>query len=239
MKYELRDDGGSSKTVEAESMEEALELAEDWVRSGDWGDKGADVDVYIIAYDDAGEEIEHDTITITVEAEEPDCLDDVTAHDWRSPYAIVGGIKENPGVWGHGGGVIIDEVCMICGTGKTTDTWAQNHHGRQGLRRVSYQPRKYTPDDVSGSLDYAFPVDWDVSEALDYHRDEYGLVIGRTTILGHEYSASYEVDADGNCDISEDDHDILPGDLEWPQPPQEYVDDAKGLIDEHAYDGEG
>lgn len=45
-------------------------------------------------------------------------------HEWQSPQWL-GGVKENPGVWGHGGGVIVHEVCE-CGARKITDTWANN-----------------------------------------------------------------------------------------------------------------
>lgn len=79
---------------------------------------------------------------LTIEPVEPDCEDG--EHDWQSPYDIVGGIKENPGVWSNGGGVIINEVCIKCGCGKTTDTWAQNPiTGEQGLRSVAYEEGKY------------------------------------------------------------------------------------------------
>ena len=39
----------------------------------------------------------------TAEPSAPDCHDR-HEHNWRSPIEIVGGIKENPGVWSHGGG---------------------------------------------------------------------------------------------------------------------------------------
>jgi hypothetical protein len=76
-------------------------------------------------------------ITIEIEAE-PDC--EAEEHDWQSPYEVVGGVKENPGVRGHGGGVIIKECCAHCGRYRFTDTWAQRRDtGEQGLRRVSYE----------------------------------------------------------------------------------------------------
>lgn len=60
-------------------------------------------------------------------------------HFFHSPHSIVGGIEENPGVWGHGGGVIILEVCKHCGLEKHTDTWAQNpQNGQQGLTSIRY-----------------------------------------------------------------------------------------------------
>lgn len=46
-----------------------------------------------------------------------------SGHEWTSPHEVVGGLKENPGVFGHGGGVVIREVCAHCGRQRRTDTW--------------------------------------------------------------------------------------------------------------------
>lgn len=82
---------------------------------------------------------DRECITITLDAEEPDC-EDGESHDWRSPYSVLGGLKENPGVWGHGGGVVITEVCAHCGRYRVTDTWAQRPDtGEQGLTSVEYR----------------------------------------------------------------------------------------------------
>lgn len=54
---------------------------------------------------------------------------DEHGHAWRSPHAVVGGIEENPGVYGHAGGVTIDEVCVRCGLRRLTDTWDQSYTG--------------------------------------------------------------------------------------------------------------
>jgi len=82
---------------------------------------------------------ERDSVTVALEPDEPDCADGAD-HDWRSPLSVVGGIAENPGVWGHGGGVIIREVCSRCGAYRVTDTWAQDREtGEQGLRSVRYE----------------------------------------------------------------------------------------------------
>ena len=82
---------------------------------------------------------ESDNSTVKLDAEEPDC-EDGEEHDWRSPYSVLGGFKENPGVWGHGGGVIIREVCAHCGQYRITDSWAQRPDtGEQGLESVEYE----------------------------------------------------------------------------------------------------
>ena len=79
------------------------------------------------------------SVTVAIDPSEPECRDGKT-HDWKSPISIVGGIAENPGVQAHGGGVVIEEICIQCGCGKTTDTWAQNpSNGKQGLTSISYE----------------------------------------------------------------------------------------------------
>lgn len=143
------DDGNAEITGEFESGQEA---AQDYVDTGEWNmdeesescwitvwawREGIDIDGDIV-------QVDRDSYTIRVDPDEPECSDGED-HDWQSPLEIVGGIKENPGVWGHGGGVVIQEVCMRCGCGKLIDTWAQDpQNGRQGLTSVSYEPGKYT-----------------------------------------------------------------------------------------------
>lgn len=130
-------DGGIELEIEANSAEEA---AREYVDGGDCSET-IWINVYVTPVDDSGEAIEdeRERMTITLDPDEPDC-EDGEEHDWRSPYSVLGGIEENPGVWGHGGGVIIDEVCAHCGRYKTTDTWAQNPEtGEQGLKSVAYR----------------------------------------------------------------------------------------------------
>jgi hypothetical protein len=79
------------------------------------------------------------SVTVQVDPEEPACADE-HEHDWRSPHPVLGGCESNPGVWGHGGGVIIREVCAHCGAYRVTDTWAQDPGtGEQGLTSVAYE----------------------------------------------------------------------------------------------------
>lgn len=92
------------------------------------------------------EEPDSEWIRITLEPNEPEC-EEGEDHDWQSPIEIVGGIAENPGVWGHGGGVIITVICMHCGTERVTDTWAQDmSDGVQGLKSTSYVANKYADE---------------------------------------------------------------------------------------------
>lgn len=139
------DDGNAEIKYEDMTAEEA---AQKYVDSGDWDrDNTTWFRIYTWreGIDEHGEIVRFDENTheITLTAEEPDC-DEGQEHDWQAPYEIVGGIKENPGVWGHGGGVIIHEVCIHCGCERVTDTWAQNREtGEQGLTSVEYSLDKY------------------------------------------------------------------------------------------------
>lgn len=125
------------------------EAAQQYVDGGDWGDSKSTAWIPIRTYrkgiNDEGdiEILDEESHTITIEPVEPDCIDG-EEHDWQSPIELVGGIKENPGVWGNGGGVIINEVCIHCGCGRKTNTWAQNPStGEQGLRSVEYKENEY------------------------------------------------------------------------------------------------
>lgn len=140
--YEARMDG-ASQAIEADSLESAIEQAKDWARDGNWELDGTTIWVHAYAVEIAagGEETAH-SVTVQIDPEEPKCAGG--EHDWQSPVEIVGGIKENPGVWGHGGGVTIQSACMKCGCGQLIDTWAQDPEtGEQGLRSTTYEPGKY------------------------------------------------------------------------------------------------
>ena len=146
----LREDGEGYDTITACNAKEALEEARDNVDRSNYADcKGAlwiDVDVRCA---ETGEEAQAEVV---LDEEEPDC-EDGGEHDWQSPYSIVGGIKENPGVWGKGGGTLSKEVCMRCGCGRHTDTWAQRpDNGVQGYTVVTYEPGEFS-DQVSELLD--------------------------------------------------------------------------------------
>jgi hypothetical protein len=125
------------------SLKEALILARDHVEAGDWDLSCGTVwvDYSIDGEIEEGVRME----TAVLQQPEPECTED--EHDWQSPHAIVGGLKENPGVWGHGAGLVINEVCVHCGCGKSTDTYATRpDNGTQGHTVVSYERGKYSDD---------------------------------------------------------------------------------------------
>lgn len=136
-RWDLSEVGYHYDTVTADTLEAALDLAE----------AGVDPDVYDTSEGTVYVEVharnpitgEEGWRTVVLSPPEPDCWDDQT-HEWQSPYSVLGGVRENPGVWGHGGGLIIREVCRHCGTYRITDTWAQcRDTGAQGLTEVTYE----------------------------------------------------------------------------------------------------
>ena len=61
-------------------------------------------------------------VEFMVGATEPECTH-ADGHSWHRPHEIVGGIEENPGVFGSGGGILTRDVCRHCGLIRETDTW--------------------------------------------------------------------------------------------------------------------
>jgi hypothetical protein len=134
----LCNDGNAEIEIEAENPQEA---AQEYVDGGDWGDPvnhtfWVDVSVKLKGTNNAG------WYKITMHPEEPECTQD--EHDWQSPYWLLGGVKENPGCWGHGGGAVSEAVCLHCGCSRLEDTWAQDmSDGTQGHYAIEYTPGKY------------------------------------------------------------------------------------------------
>lgn len=129
--------------------ESGAEAAQEYVAAGDWGSETFTEWVRVrvwrtaVTLDTDGDpvrlRVDTEHHTITVEPDEPDCADD-EAHEWCSPHSVLGGCTENPGVQGHGGGVIITEICRHCGTYRVTDTWDHDPSTwEQGLTSVEYR----------------------------------------------------------------------------------------------------
>jgi hypothetical protein len=125
-KYLLSDDG-ASETIEADSMAEALEQAEENWQNGSWDGKCL-ISVRVAELDDDGEEtgeVEWVDVECGDDPTPPDCSDE--EHDWCSPYEVVGGLDSNPGVWSRGGTtLVIKRVCRNCGCYKI-----ETHYGSQ------------------------------------------------------------------------------------------------------------
>ena len=140
------DDGHCEITVKCNSGEAA---AQEYVSGGDWGDVDTTIWIRVHVWQSATTatgiivRANEETWRVALDPDEPTCTSE-KGHNWRSPHEIVGGLENNPGVWGNGGGVKIYECCTRCGCERLTDTWAQDRDtGEQGLEAVSYTPRKY------------------------------------------------------------------------------------------------
>jgi hypothetical protein len=115
-----------------------------WTAGGDWDASESTFWIHDHAWPVdpvTSEELDADRVDVRVafEPAEPNCDHD-GGHDWKSPHSVLGGLEDNPGVWGKGGGVVIREVCLHCGAYRVTDTWAQDRStGVQGLESVTYE----------------------------------------------------------------------------------------------------
>jgi len=149
--WELREEGFAYDTVTASSTEEAIEIARGNVDRSNYSECEGTIWIDVcVTCEETGES---ESAAVTLEPDEPACAAG-EHHDWCSPHDLVGGLEENPGVHGHGGGVIITEVCRHCACKRVTDTWAQNRDtGEQGLRSVSYEEDAYTDEELA-------EVDW-------------------------------------------------------------------------------
>lgn len=138
--YTFTDGNGGEDTFVC-SPSEVKEAWDEWINEFPWCESSETVWVHGRATDEFGKD---HFFMATVEPEEPDCSSD--EHMWDTPYYILGGLKENPGIQGHGGGATGTEICRHCGTYKIWDSWAQDPEtGKQGLHSIEYRG----PDDVS------------------------------------------------------------------------------------------
>lgn len=144
--YQLREQGHTFDTVEADDVDSALDQVELDYSDYSGNDESPSTLFVEIAAVNADDSDDSACRTFTLEPDEPNCSHD-DGHDWQSPLEIVGGIAENPGVWGNGGGVTINECCMHCGCRKFTDTWATDpSNGTQGHETVEYTPGHYADE---------------------------------------------------------------------------------------------
>jgi hypothetical protein len=117
-RYRLIEAGNHYDTVEAESADVALEVALANVDPCAYGLATSTrwIDVLAVAEHDASDSA---SMRIALDPVEPDC--EGQEHDWCSPFSVVGGVAENPGMWGHSGGLIIREACANCGHYRVTE----------------------------------------------------------------------------------------------------------------------
>lgn len=133
--YIMTDSNDCKETIFANNIHDAMESATNTIKA--WYES-QEKTFYIRASiaDDKGNIAAH--ITVPIHPRAPRCVGDF--HDWQRPFSLVGGIEENPGVWGNSGGIIMDEVCLNCGCKKTTNTWDTcPATGMQGLTSIKYE----------------------------------------------------------------------------------------------------
>jgi len=145
MTFFARFGGGEIVELSASTMAEAVQEAEHEISLWSDASSATQWENYCLAESEHAPSSDSESWTghtATIHPDEPACTS--VSHDWQSPHKIVGGIKDNPGVYGHGGGVVITECCMTCGCKRVRDTWAQRPDtGEQGLVSISYAAGEY------------------------------------------------------------------------------------------------
>lgn len=175
MKFRLVDDGGDS-LLEAESFDDAIEQVKQGLESDETATETSWYHGVLFVVSDETDDAEQDDdaddsergneadeseqdedeaddsrgdpvpITVVVHPTEPQCTGK-GEHDWCSPRD-----DGQDDVRGHGGGVIIREICSECGCSKVTDTWARDpYDGTEGHRAIRYE------EDCGGTDDERAP----------------------------------------------------------------------------------
>lgn len=122
MIYKLRTDN-ASKVIDAESMQEALEEAQEWLEEAD-NLESNHTQWYTCTVD--GADGSHDVVQIQIDPDEPECTR--TSHLWKRAWT-----------WGHGSSIVTEEKCVHCGVTRITDTGATDALGQSGCTMVSYR----------------------------------------------------------------------------------------------------
>ncbi|WP_051246191.1 hypothetical protein [Thioalkalivibrio sp. ALE19] len=131
--FQYREDSGHTEDLEATDLASAIDEARELLRDGDWPTGGKTTYVSAAVIDPYGGA---HGVEVAIHPEEPECTE--SEHDWQSPHDLLGGLEENPGVWGKGGGVVVTEVCRHCGAYRITDTWDQSQ-GPEPVETIQYR----------------------------------------------------------------------------------------------------
>jgi hypothetical protein len=137
---------GFELLLSATNLDDAISEGETILRDANWIDRPLLATQllhgYVVKVTKNGEEVY--CIDAIVEPDEPSCIDS-DGHDWQSPHYLVGGLPENPGVWGsYNGGVIVREVCLRCGCGRTIDTRAHDTDTGECFEETTYTPGEFS-----------------------------------------------------------------------------------------------
>jgi hypothetical protein len=142
MKYQIREDSGASEVIDANCLDEALTAAQRWASEGSY-DERVTVSVYVHELDpETDEPFEnwcygdgrnaHGEAMAGPEPEPEitECGEDDEDHEWESPVELVGGCRENPGVFSSGTRFDYRMVCSKCGMYKHSwDVGSQRNPG--------------------------------------------------------------------------------------------------------------
>ncbi len=121
--YTYRDDSGYREILDASSMEEATEMAEELLRSGEWGENGASVTAWV-TLEEGDKVIDRESVTVEISpdhealihkaAGRSGCGTSPDDHDWTREGE--GGCDQNPGVWSTGRtSMLYRSHCRTCG----------------------------------------------------------------------------------------------------------------------------
>lgn len=125
--YQISDDQATWRLFS--TPDEVESDAEASLRESEWGEveKTMLLVAYVREIDPVADEETGDMIRVSVEIEpeEPPC-NDGEEHDWCEPHSVVGGLRENPGVWGRGAGIVTRRVCAHCGAYEVCESAAQD-----------------------------------------------------------------------------------------------------------------
>lgn len=130
----------AERTIKNEAYEESETLFVDWDIYKIPADITNTEAVHLCEVVPDGKDIDdyHVKHVATAHPPEPDCPYD-KPHVWTATYEKEGGLEENPGVFGHGGGVILNQHCAKCGMKRIRDTWATNpNDGSEGHVTLQY-----------------------------------------------------------------------------------------------------
>ena len=90
-------DGYSSKEIEEENWHDAEQTAKKWGEGGDYPDTTKTFWFEVVVTDEDGD---RGSVMCQIDPDEPPCS--AREHNWQTPHEVVGGLKEDPGVRGHG-----------------------------------------------------------------------------------------------------------------------------------------
>jgi hypothetical protein len=136
--YTMRDDGGSTESIEAETLSDARRQAREWARAGDWGDDGCVVTVRIM--DEDGNDVE--CVEVEIAQVEPDCVDGAE-HELRDDPI------DDFGCRSLGGTTIVSwQYCLRCGRKRIETDRGTSHHSYEGVR-VSVEWQDVDDDDMA------------------------------------------------------------------------------------------